>query len=261
MRSASEVDFVRSGPVARITIARPLKRNAISLRTAAEIGAAMRRAESDPAIRVVVLTGAGERAFAAGADLDELPRVMDTPQTAAAYDARIGALYDALQESRLPTIARIQAAAIGGGCLLALACDLRVASERATFSLPAARIGLMLSAHELELVLAQVTTARAKLLLFGGRRLSAREAVEWGLADVLASAESLDPQVNEIALEIAANAPRAVSAAKRMLRAIARGKGVAATSQAAYRAIYGSEDLREGLAAIKARRRPVFRGR
>ena len=261
MGASSEVRFARSGPVARITIDRPQQRNAIALRTAAEIAAAMARAESDPEVRVVVLAGAGERAFASGADLEELPGVMDTPRRAAAYDKRIAALYEALQASRLPTIARIQAAAIGGGCLLALACDLRVASERATFGLPAARIGLMLSARELEMVLAQLTAARAKLLLLSGRRLSAREAFEWGLADVVTPAQALDRCVDELALEIASGAPRAMHAAKRMLRAVARGRQVAAVARACYSEIYGSEDLREGLAAFKARRKPVFRGR
>lgn len=257
----AHVQLAQAGPVARLAIDRPEKRNAISLATAAELRDALARAAADPETRVLVLTGTGDRAFASGADLDELPGAMDTPERAAGYDAEIGRLYDALQGSRLPIIARIQAAAIGGGCLLALACDVRVASESAAFALPAARIGLMLSAREHALLAAHLTPSRTKLALFSGRRLTAHEAVEWGLADLVAPAERLDERVDGLAQEIAACAPRAVTSAKRMVQAAVRGGELDAVAAICYRAIYGSEDLREGLAAAKARRKPVFRGR
>jgi enoyl-CoA hydratase/carnithine racemase len=255
------VRVAQTGPVARLLIDRPAKRNAISLQTAAELAAAVARAEGDPATRVIVLTGAGDRAFASGADLDELPAAMATPEEAAAYDARIGALYDALQGCRLPVIARIQAAAIGGGCLLAIACDVRVAAETATFALPAARIGLMLSAREHGLILESLAPSRARLLLFSGRRLTAQAALAWGLVDLVVPAGRLDERVDELAQEIAACAPRAVTAAKRMVRAVMRGSDVEAVAGHCYRAVYESEDLREGLAAVKARRTPLFKGR
>lgn len=260
MASPTQVAFVKSGAVTRLVIDRPEKRNAISLQTAAELVDAVARAEGDPETRVIVLTGAGDRAFASGADLDELPAAMDTPRSAAAYDTQIGRLYDALQGSRLPVVARIQAPATGGGCLLALACDVRVASESATFALPAARIGLMLSAREHALLLESVAPSQAKLLLFSGWRLTAQEAADRGLVDLVAPAERLDERIDELAQQIAACAPRAVTAAKRMVRAAARGEQADAVAEICYRAIYGSEDLREGLAAAKARRKPVFKG-
>lgn len=257
----AHVDFVKAGAVTRLVIDRPAQRNAISVATVAELANAVARAEADPETRVIVLTGAGDRAFASGADLDELPAAMDTPEKAAEYDARLARLYDALQGARLPVIARIQAAAIGGGCLLALACDVRVASERATFALPAARIGLMLSAREHALVLESLTPSQAKLLLFSGRRLTAHEAASWGLVDLVAPADELDARVDALAQEIAACAPRAVTAAKRLVHAAGPGGSADAVAAGCYRAIYGSEDLREGLAAAKARREPDFKGR
>jgi enoyl-CoA hydratase len=257
----AQVAFAKSAAVTRLVIDRPAKRNAISLATAAELADAVARAGADPETRAIVLTGAGDRAFASGADLDELPEAMATPEQAARYDARIADLYDALQGSRLPVIARIQAPAIGGGCLLAAACDVRVASESATFALPAARIGLMLSAREHALLADCVGASRARLLLFSGRRLTAREAAEWGLVDLVAPPGELDARVDELAQEIAACAPLAVTAAKRMMCEAVRGGQAGAVAEACYRAVYGSDDLREGLAAARARRKPVFKGR
>ena len=247
--------------VARITINRPEKRNAIALATVAELEAAIAEANANAQIRVIVLTGAGDRAFASGADLDELAGAMATPQQAAGYDAAVARLYDACEKSPVPVIARIQAHAIGGGCLLALACDVRVASETASFGVPAARIGLMLSAREHALLVNQIGASRAKLLLYSGRRLSAREAADWGLVDLAVPPDALDAQVDALAGEIASNAPRAVRAAKRLVQAVGREDALAEAASAGYGAIYGSEDLREGLAAFKARRKPVFKGR
>ena len=261
MNSAKHVDFVKSGPVVRLTINRPDTRNAISLQTALELRDAVVRAERDPRVRVIVLTGSGDRAFASGADLDEISSAMDTPRKAARYDAQIERLYGAFLGSRLPIIARIQAPAIGGGCLLALACDIRVASASATLGVPVARIGLMLSACEHQMLLENLTPSQAKTLLFSGRRLSAREAADWDLVDLVVPAESLDKCVDELAHQIAAGAPRAVSAAKRLVRAVTRNVKVAQVSKTCYRDVYTSKDLREGLAALRERRTPVFHGR
>ncbi|MFM9888355.1 MAG: enoyl-CoA hydratase/isomerase family protein [Burkholderiales bacterium] len=246
--------------IASITINRPEKRNALALATVEDLQVALAEANASAPVRVIVLTGAGDRAFASGADLDELGAV-STPQQAAGYDAMVARLYDALEQSRVPVIARIQAPAIGGGCLLALACDVRIASENAMFGVPAARIGLMLSAPEHALLVNQIGASRAKLLLYTGRRLSANEAEHWGLVDQVVPPEALDATVDALAQEITANAPRAVAAAKRLVQAVGRDTALAGAAATSYAAIYGSEDLREGLAAVKARRKPVFTGK
>lgn len=261
MSDAAHILSERSGPIARITLNRPEKRNAIALRTVRELREALEHLERDPDVRVVVLSGSGDRAFASGADLDEFRDAIGTPEQAAQYDAQVTALYGTLQGSRLPIIARIQAHAIGAGCLLALACDLRVASDSATFGLPAGRIGLMLSPHEFALACAQLGPARAKLLLYTGRRVDARQALEWGLIDAAAPIGQLDERVDALAQEIAVAAPLAVQASKRMVNALAERRAPESVVAACYRDVYGSADLREGLAAFKARRAPVFRGR
>ncbi len=246
--------------IARVTINRPEKRNAIALATIEDLQVAIAEANANAQVRVIVLTGAGDRAFASGADLDELGAIA-TPRQAVTYDAMVTQLYDALERSRKPVIARIQAHAIGGGCLLALACDVRVASDSASFGVPAARIGLMLSAPEHALLVNHVGASRAKLLLASGRRLSAAEAERWGLVDIVVPRDGLDAAVDALADEIATNAPLAVTAAKQLAQAVGRTDTLASVAATHYAAIYGSEDLREGLAAMKAKRKPVFSGR
>ncbi len=259
----------RDGPIARLTIDRPEKRNALALDTVAELVEAVRALDADASVRVVVLGGAGDRAFASGADLDEIAGLAGHPDRAVAYDGKLDALYDTLAESRLPIIARIQAAAIGGGCLLALACDLRVASPAATFGVPAGRIGLMLSPREHALLVQAVGASRAKLLLYSARRLSAEEALRAGLIDLVvpdASVEALDAGIERLATDIAQCAPHSIGVAKQFVHALAYGgssdaESPDATLREAYERIYASEDLREGLAAFKARRAPAFKGR
>ncbi len=258
MVAPDHVSWLRTGAVATVTIDRPAKRNALGLRTLEELCRAIARCEAEPDIRVIVLTGSGDRAFASGADLDEVPDAMDTPDNARAYDDKVGALYDRLAETRLPVVARMQASAIGGGYLLALACDLRVCAASALIGIPVTRIGLMLSPREHRLLVRQIGPSRAKLLTFTGRRLGAREALDWGLVDMVADDDALDQTVHQLALDLAAGAPIAIAAAKRMIDGGIDNEDV--TGQC-YREVYGSEDLKEGLAALSQKRPPRFQGR
>lgn len=258
MDASDHIRWKRSGAVATVTIDRPAKRNALGVQTINELCQAIVRSEADPQIRVVVLTGAGDRAFASGADLDEIPDAMDTPERARGYDDKVCTLYRALAETPLPVIARLQAAAIGGGCLLALACDLRVCAASARIAIPASRIGLMLPPEEHRLLVRQVGPSRAKLLMFTGRRLTSHEAFELGLVDMVVDDDGLDDAVQALCDEIAAGAPLAVAAAKRLIDA--GGGNDEAVVAKCYREIYTSEDLREGLAAAAEKRAPKFRG-
>lgn len=249
-----------SGSTATVTIDRPERRNALALRTIGELREAVSRAIGEPGIRVLVLTGAGERAFASGADLDELANAMDSPENAAEYDRQVGALYHDLLNAPLPVVARLQGHAIGGGCLLALACDIRIARQSVTLGLPASRIGLMLSPLEHQLLVRQVGLSRAKLLLFTGRRLTAWQAESWGLVDLVVDDGAFDQAVDSLIEEIVSGAPIAIRAAKKLLHAVSDG-GDPEGARACYHAIYGSEDLKEGLRAVKQKRPPVFRER
>lgn len=260
MSTAPHTTWREAGAVATVTIDRPSTRNALALQTIDELRAAVARAEDDPGIRVLVLTGAGERAFASGADLDELPDAMDTPEKAAAYDARVAGLYRALLGSPVPVVARIQGHAIGGGLLLALACDLRLCRAGVKVGLPVSRIGLMLSPLEHKLLVNQIGPSRAKWLLLTGRRLEAAEAAAWGLVDMVAEEAGFDAAADELTADVASGAPLALGAAKKLTIAAAE-MTAEDTAVEWYRQIYGSDDLKEGLAALAERRKPVFHGR
>jgi len=260
MSTAPHTTWREAGAVATVMIDRPSTRNALALQTIDELRAAVARAEDDPAIRVLVLTGAGDRAFASGADLNEIPDAMDTPEKAAAYDETVAGLYRALLGSPVPVVARIQGHAIGGGLLLALACDLRICRAGVKVGLPVSRIGLMLSPLEHKLLVDQIGPSRAKWLLLTGRRLEAAEAATWGLVDMIAEEAGFDAAVEALAADIASGAPLAVAAAKKLITAAAVGS-MDDIAEDCYRDIYTSADLKEGLAALAERRKPVFQGR
>ncbi|NYT24937.1 enoyl-CoA hydratase/isomerase family protein [Alcaligenaceae bacterium] len=246
--------------VARIVIDRPEKRNALGLQTIAELTNTFRQLDNDPAVRVIVLTGSGNRAFASGADLDELPSAFDSPESARSYDAQVASVYEAIADCAKPTIARMAGHAIGGGCLLALACDIRIAVKDIKVGFPVALIGLMLSPHEYELILRQTTVSTAKQLMFTGKRIPASEARALGLLDVVVPADIFDAAVNNMAMQIAGGAPLAIAATKSILNAMERNAGVEEAIARAYRSVYTSSDLREGLTAIRAKRKPDFTG-
>jgi len=246
--------------VAKISINREEKRNALSLATIDQILSCLIRAEQDPAVRVVVLTGVGSRAFAAGADLDELPGVFATAESARLYDDRVARLYRAMEGSRLPIVARMAGAAIGGGCLLALACDLRVAASNVKVGFPVARIGLMLSPYEYRLILDYLPLSLAKRLLFTGQMLVGAEAASFGLLDYVVAGETLDQMVDEVAQTVARGAPLAIAASKRISNAIVRGRDLEQAIADSYAAVYPSRDLSEGLKAIEEKRTPTFVG-
>lgn len=261
--SDSASDHVRhtvAQGIARVVIDRPEKRNALGLETVAELIRIVRMMDDDPSVRVIVLTGSGNRAFASGADLDELPSAFESPDTARRYDARVTPVYETLANCAKPTIARLAGHAIGGGCLLALACDIRVAVEDASIGLPAARIGLMLSPYEHQLILRQTTLSAAKRLIFTGTRILASEARALGLLDIVVPADMLDATVDRVAEQVAEGAPRAIAAAKALLNAVQSQTGLEEAVAAGYQSVYTSSDLTEGLRAVRARRKPQFTG-
>lgn len=247
------------GHVAHLVIDRPAVRNAVGITTVEALLAGLARAEGDRAVRVVVITGAGDRAFASGADLDELAALAGAIDDAIAYDTHVGRLYTALRASPLPVIARVQAAAIGGGLLLALACDHRIAADTARFAMPAARVGVMPSAVEHRLLVEAVGPARARSLLLMARRLDAAHALAIGLVDEVVPSSDLDDAVARITGDLLAAAPRSIAATKRLLPALDAPIDAMAL-RAAYASIYTSADLREGISAFKARRAPRFTG-
>jgi enoyl-CoA hydratase/carnithine racemase len=249
------------GNVAEIVLARPDALNAISTQLATELVAATDRLRADPAVRVVVLAADGDRAFCVGADLKERNGMSD-PEILAqrvVFRAAFGGVLGLPQ----PTVAAVHGFALGGGCELALSCDIVVADETATLGLPEVSIGLVPGGGGTQLALRRLGPGRAADVVLTGRRVAAEEAANLGLVDRLVPAGSARNAARELAAHIANNSPIATRAAKRALRS-GWGLDYAAAmdvEDAAWRTAATSADRREGIAAFNEKRPPVWPGR
>ncbi len=210
------------GSIGLITLNRPERHNALTRAMWQQFAASVRAFGADPAVRVIVVRGAGERAFASGADLHELATHRQTPEGAAAYHEAVEDAFAALASVEQPVIAMIHGYCIGGGCELAVACDLRIADDRARFGIPATKLGIVLGVDELRRLVNLVGIAGAKEILFTARQFDAHEALRSGLVNQVVAAEVLEETVLTAARQIVPNAPGAIAAAKSLLDAIAR---------------------------------------
>ncbi|MGI9008771.1 MAG: enoyl-CoA hydratase/isomerase family protein [Streptosporangiaceae bacterium] len=244
--------------VAEVRLGRPAAMNALDTATLTELTLHFAALAADGAVRAVVLSADGERAFCAGADLKERAAMSDAQIMAQrpAFRAAFGALLALPQ----PVIAAVHGFALGGGCELALSCDVIVADETAVFGLPEASVGLVPGCGGTQLLARRVGPGLAAELIFTGRPVNAAEAVGIGLADWLVPAGAARTSARELAGLIAANSPVAVRAAKRALRNGADLPLAAALDieDAAWRTAAASADRREGIAAFAEKRRPAW---
>ena len=247
--------------VATITIDNPARMNALTAAMWGALPELMARAAADPAVRVIVLRGAGTRAFSAGADISEFEsqRAGDAVHT---YDNLNHAAFDALTLSVKPTIAMIQGFCLGGGLGLALACDLRIADDTAQFAITAAKLGIGYNPRWIGPILRAVSPTTAKLILFTGRRFTANEALRLGLATQITTPDELVPVTYGLAAEIGANAPLSVTAAKAMIDELAQpsAKVDMVKLDRYVAACFDSADYAEGRRAFLEKRKPQFRG-
>lgn len=203
-----------------LTLNRPHVGNAADQALWQRIAQEAARLAADPQVRVIIVTGTGERAFMAGADLNEFPTLLQSPQRARDYVETVAAALDTLEELEVPVIAQINGSAIGGGLELAIACDYRVAVEGARFGIPAADVGLAINYCDVERLVELVGSARAREVLLLGRVYTAQEALAIGLVNEVVPREQLAPRVRELARELAAKAPASLRSAKKVLRAV-----------------------------------------
>ncbi len=260
-RHADAVIVERRADAAWVTLNRPAAMNALSRGLVTELRAAVHRLRSEPWVRTIVVTGAGDKAFCAGADLKER-RTMSLDDTRA-FLTELGATLDELARFPAPVIAAMNGVAFGGGLELALACDLRLAAEGAEMGLLEVRLGIIPGAGGTQRLARIAGAAAAKELIFTGRRIPAARAAELGIVARVVAPSELAAAAEKLAAEVAECAPLAVAAAKRAIDegAVLPLDDALALERARYETILNSEDRNEGLAAFVEKRRPEFKGK
>jgi enoyl-CoA hydratase len=252
----------RDGAVATITLNRPAVLNALNAELLARLDDALATIEGDATVRVAIVTGAGERAFAAGADIAELAQ-LDGAVAGAALARRGQRITQRIEALRVPVIAAVNGFALGGGCELAMACDIRIASENAKFGQPEVNLGIPPGYGGTQRAARLLGTGAAMLLCTTGAIVDAAEALRIGLVQRVVPAADLLGEARALAATIASKAPLAVTAAK---RAILDGAALAMADALALEALHfgsliGTADFREGTSAFLAKRAPAFEGR
>ncbi|MET3288058.1 UNVERIFIED_CONTAM: methylglutaconyl-CoA hydratase [Brevibacillus sp. OAP136] len=246
--------------VATITLNRPEAANALSVQMLGELQAAIDELRWDQAIRSVIVTGAGEKAFCAGADLKE--RAGMNPQQVRQTVALIRDTIHALQALPKPVIAAVNGVAFGGGTELALACDIRIASSAARFALTETSLGIIPGAGGTQRLPRLIGPGRAKELIFSARRVEAEEALQIGLVEYVVPVDALMERAQELAGRIAQNAPIALAQAKFAIdqgleTSLANGLAI---EQKAYEVTIPTRDREEGLLAFREKRAPRYTG-
>jgi len=246
--------------IGRITFNRPQARNAFTFEMYERLAEICQQAERDPSVRVLVLRGAGEKAFAAGTDISQF-RAFSTPDDALEYEARIDRVLGTLERSPLPTIAAIAGVCTGGGASLAACCDLRIGAANARFGLPIGHtLGNCLSVSNYLRLTALVGPARLKDIIFTARLMDAGEAHAIGLlSEVLPDYAALQTRTDELARTVAAQAPLTLRATKEALRRI-KEKMTPEDGRDLILMCYMSRDFREGMDAFLGKRPPNWTG-
>ena len=254
------VDVAISEQVATITLNRPQALNAFNTAQLEALVAALRTIRENSDVRCVIVTGAGDRAFAAGADIKEMAELSQAEGLAF---GRLGhAVTRGLANLSQPTIAAVNGFALGGGCELALAADIRLASDRAVFAQPEVSLGIPPGWGATQRLPRLVGPGLAAELIFSGRRVSVDEALRIGLVNAVYTADQLLPEAERLARTIAANSPRAVRGAKQAM-AVSSGTAVGAGLESEltlFAASFGTADQREGMRAFVEKRTATFSG-
>jgi enoyl-CoA hydratase len=251
----------RDGPVVTLTLNRPDKLNALNEELMRELVAALMVLTDDPAVRVAIVTGAGDKAFAAGADIASMTDMAPTQaKRFSALGHRLGAL---IEQAPFAVIAAVNGFALGGGCELALSCDFIYASERARLGQPEVGLGVIPGFGGAQRLARIVGVAQARELCMTGEVIGAEAALRLGLVNAVVPHADLLPTVRGLATKIAGKAPLAIASVK---RAILRGADAPLATaneleSTAFASLFGTEDQREGMRAFLEKRTPKFEGK
>jgi enoyl-CoA hydratase/carnithine racemase len=251
-----------SDGVGVITFNNPEKRNAMSLEMWEGLGSALIELRDNPDVRVVILVGAGDKAFVSGADISQFEKTRHNAEASEAYSRRSAAQRALLADYPKPTIACIRGFCLGGGMQVAMLTDIRFASDNSQFGIPAAKLGIAYGYDGLKHLVSLVGPSWARLIMYTGMRIDAAEALRIGLVDRLLPDAELWNATMEIATTISGNAPLAIEAAKITIAQVLKDsdqRDMDAIKQIGM-ACMDSEDFREGRTAFMEKRKPQFKG-
>ena len=246
-----------------VTFNNPEKRNAMSIEMWEGLGQALSELREDDNVRVVILTGAGDKAFMSGADISQFEKNRHNAQASEEYNRRSDAQRALLADYPKPTIACIRGFCLGGGMQVAMLTDIRFASDNSQFGIPAAKLGIAYGFEGLKHLVSLVGPSWARLILYTGMRINSTEALRIGLVDRVMADDQLWDETLEIARTISGNAPLAIKAAKITIAQVLKDKDERdmAAIKAIGTACMDSEDFREGRQAFMEKRKPEFKGR
>ncbi len=253
--------FEIRGGVGYLTVDRPEQRNAMTWAMYQRLVEVCDEVDREDGIKVLVISGSGDRAFISGTDITQFPAFRGNPQAGIEYEERIDQIVGQLEAVRKPTLASIRGFAIGGGLGIALACDLRLAADNARFGVPIIRLGNCLSIKNYARLVALIGPARAKEMIYTARHVEVREAHAWGLVNEVVPTEALDARTRELAEAIASAPPLTLQVSKEAVRRVVHRLLPEDPGHDLVSVCYNSADFQEGVAAFLDKRPPRWTGR
>jgi enoyl-CoA hydratase/carnithine racemase len=253
----------KRGAVGWIVFNQPAKRNAINGAMWRGIPQAMAQYDADPEVRCVAFRGAGTEAFASGADISEFDEIRAQKSSVAEYDGLLDQVLHSIQDSRKPSVAMIYGFCLGGGLEVALACDLRYCGRSAQFGIPAAKLGLAYNVEGHKRLIETVGHARAREIMFLGRRYNAEEGFAMGLVNQVFHDAELDSAAGRIVTQLCENAPLSIANSKTIIEEYVKASGAPdeANMTAVIERCAKSGDYQEGRRAFMEKRKPDFKGK